>query len=96
MTMFEIGGIDRMVQNLASASCEFLIRTTVFAHSPHGRVRIVLMREGIETVFLPTGPEFRPGLAPQPARELMKRRVDDLHAHHPGPRIHGAMAAGLA
>lgn len=93
---FEIGGIERMVLDIATCAVERQIQTTVVAYLGEGRFRDTFEHAGIQTQFIDGRAGLQLTLPWTLGRWLRRNRVDVLHSHHLGPFIYGAAAAWMS
>lgn len=96
MQYFAIGGLERTVELLSTASATRGVESLVIAYLGDGPVRAALQAQGIRTMLLDGGPGLRPSLVLRLRSILRRERIDILHTHHLGPFIYGAPAATLA
>ena len=92
---FAIGGLERMVQRLATASAARGVESLVIAYLGDGPVRTALQSHGVKTLLLDGRPGLDPALVLRLRSVLRRERIDILHTHHLGPFVYGAPAAML-
>ena len=96
MQSFGIGGLERMVQTLATGLQAEGHEAHVAAYLEEGPIAAELARAGVVTHSFVGAPGLRATLTLRLARWLRSGRFDVLHTHHVGPAIYGGPAARLA
>ncbi len=91
-----VGGIERMVLELATAIAPLGVHCEGIAYVRDGALREAFDAAGVRTTFLATSPGLQPRLGLRVARVLRDHQIDILHSHHLGPFLYGAVAAAAA
>jgi glycosyltransferase involved in cell wall biosynthesis len=95
-THLTLGGIERLVGNLAVELPRHGVEVDVASYLGEGLIADTLRAAGHEPLKLQGGDGFRPRRILELWRLLRRRRITALHTHHLGPLIYGLPAARLA
>lgn len=95
MGTFHVGGLERLVLDLAMASTAHGIESRVFAFMEDGAFRAAFDDAGIETRFIETRPGLSWSLPVRLAAALRGVQTDVVHAHHFAPYLYGSAACAL-
>lgn len=90
-----VGGIERMVLDLARAIASHGVHCEAIAYVRDGEMRAAFDQAGVRTTMLRTRPGIQLRLGASVARVLRDHQIDVLHSHHLGPFLYGTAAAGL-
>jgi glycosyltransferase involved in cell wall biosynthesis len=91
----EVGGMERVVANLARRMDPARFRPMVVCIARKGGFAPGLEADGFEVVSLDKPPGVDLGAALRLARLIRKRRIDVVHLHNSGPLFTGTLAAVL-
>jgi glycosyltransferase involved in cell wall biosynthesis len=87
-----IGGLERVVLNLATHVDRARYRSSIVCLGPGGPLVAEAAGAGVDVHVVAASPRFHPGLVAHLARRFRRENVRVVHCHNAAPLVYGALA----